>query len=103
LQERLGLSYLFIAHDLAVVRHISHRIGVMKEGRLVEMGDADEVSTSPRHPYTRALLEAEPLPDPAVQRERRRARKAGRGAAAPAGARSDERTPREHHPVRITD
>jgi peptide/nickel transport system ATP-binding protein len=72
LQERLGLTYLFIAHDLSVVRHISHRIAVMYAGKLVEIGDRDQLYDDPRHPYTRALLSAVPIPDPAVQRQRYR-------------------------------
>jgi peptide/nickel transport system ATP-binding protein len=71
LQERLGLTYLFIAHDLAVVRHISHRIVVMYLGRVMEMADRDELYAAPLHPYTRALLDAAPVPDPKVERARR--------------------------------
>ena len=72
LQERLNLTYLFISHDLAVVRHISDRIAVMYLGRIVEIGDAEEVYHRPTHPYTEALLSAIPVPDPVVQRRRRR-------------------------------
>lgn len=71
LQKELGLSYLFIAHDLSVVHHMSHRIGVMSAGALVEVGDAEQVYRAPVHPRTQALLEAEPVPDPALQRARR--------------------------------
>ncbi|MFD7919273.1 dipeptide ABC transporter ATP-binding protein [Streptomyces sp. NPDC059740] len=72
LKSRLGLSYLFVAHDLSVVRHIADRIAVMYLGRLVEVGEADTVFAAPSHPYTQALLSAVPLPDP--ERERTRTR-----------------------------
>nr|WP_243864705.1 ATP-binding cassette domain-containing protein [Paenibacillus castaneae] len=64
LQKEFGLTYLFIAHDLSMVRHISDRIGVMYGGRLVEVADSDELYENPLHPYTRALLSAIPVPDP---------------------------------------
>jgi oligopeptide/dipeptide ABC transporter ATP-binding protein len=67
LQARRGLSYLFIAHDLAVVRQIAHRIAVMYLGRIVETGPTEDVLTNPRHPYTQALLSAVPVPDPEGQ------------------------------------
>ncbi|MBM3674755.1 MAG: ABC transporter ATP-binding protein [Actinobacteria bacterium] len=70
LQDRLGLSYLFIAHDLSVVRHISDRIAVMYLGRIVEQGPAEQVYARPTHPYTAALLSAIPVPDPSALRER---------------------------------
>jgi oligopeptide/dipeptide ABC transporter ATP-binding protein len=70
LQRQRGLSYLFIAHDLAVVRQIAHRIAVMYLGRIVEQGPTDQLLSDPRHPYTVALLSAVPEPDPAVQRNR---------------------------------
>jgi peptide/nickel transport system ATP-binding protein len=72
LQQQLGLTYLFIAHDLAVVRHISTRVAVMYLGRIVEEAPADQLFASPKHPYTRALLAAAPIPDPAIERTRPR-------------------------------
>src|SRR5262245_50368448 len=70
LQARLNLSFLFIAHDLAVVRHISDRVAVMYLGRLVETADRDELYAHPAHPYTQALLDAAPIPDPVIERAR---------------------------------
>jgi oligopeptide/dipeptide ABC transporter ATP-binding protein len=72
LQDDLGLTYLFIAHDLAAVQHISDRIAVMYLGRIVEVADREDLYAQPRHPYTRALLSAIPVPDPATERTRRR-------------------------------
>ena len=72
LQAKLGLSYLFIAHDLLVVQHISKRIAVMYLGKLVEIGDAEEVCNSPIHPYSISLLSAVPIPDPKLERSRQR-------------------------------
>ncbi|WP_327090685.1 ABC transporter ATP-binding protein [Nonomuraea sp. NBC_01738] len=72
LKERLGLSYLFVAHDLAVVRYIADRVAVMYLGRIAEIGDVDSVYDAPMHPYTQALLSAIPLPDPERERSRRR-------------------------------
>jgi oligopeptide/dipeptide ABC transporter ATP-binding protein len=74
LQNELHLSYLFIAHDLDVVRHLSDRILVLYRGRVMEEGQADQVYGAPAHPYTRALLDAAPVPDPELQRQRRHAR-----------------------------
>jgi peptide/nickel transport system ATP-binding protein len=70
LQARLNLSFLFIAHDLAVVRHISDRVAVMYLGRLAEVADRDELYAHPAHPYTKALLDAAPIPDPKIERAR---------------------------------
>ena len=72
LQEKLGVAYLFIAHDLLVVRHISNRIAVMYLGKVVEIGDADEVYEHPVHPYTESLLSAVPIPDPITAKQSQR-------------------------------
>ncbi|MCY1306586.1 putative ABC transporter ATP-binding protein [compost metagenome] len=71
IQERTGVSYLFVTHDLAVVRHISHRVAVMRRGEIVEFGDCDQVTARPAHDYTRRLLLSAPVADPVRQAERR--------------------------------
>jgi oligopeptide/dipeptide ABC transporter ATP-binding protein len=89
LQERLGVSYLLVAHDLALVRSVAHRVAVMYLGRIVELAGCDELFDAPAHPYTQALLSAVPIPDPQLERRRRRivlrgeaATNAGAGSAA---------------------
>ena len=72
LQEQFGLTFLFIAHDLSVVRHISDRVGVMYLGHLVELADRNEIYVNPLHPYTKALLSAVPIPDPVLDAQRER-------------------------------
>ena len=76
IQERTGVAYLFVTHDLAVVRHVSHRVAVMYRGEIVEYGDGDRVTSEPEHPYTQRLFMAAPVPDPDKQEERRAARRA---------------------------
>jgi oligopeptide transport system ATP-binding protein len=90
IQRRTGVAYLFIAHDLAVVRHVSDRVAVMYLGRIVETGTRDQIYTSPRHPYTISLLSAVPLANPSLERERTRIPLYGEinsGTAVPAGCR----------------
>ncbi len=72
LQRDHGLAYVFIAHDLAVVRHIAHRVIVMYLGKVMEIGESEDIYASPRHPYTKALLDAAPVPDPEIERNRQR-------------------------------
>ncbi|WP_026554536.1 ATP-binding cassette domain-containing protein [Arthrobacter sp. 35W] len=71
IQERTGVAYLFVSHDLAVVRHLSHRVAVMYHGEIVEWGDGDQVTGSPEHPYTQRLFMAAPIPDPDRQARHR--------------------------------
>jgi oligopeptide/dipeptide ABC transporter ATP-binding protein len=72
LQDEFNLTYLFIAHDLSVVRHISDRVAVMYLGHAMELTDRDSIFENPLHPYTKALLSAVPIPDPAIERKRER-------------------------------
>jgi oligopeptide/dipeptide ABC transporter ATP-binding protein len=106
LQHELHVSYLFIAHDLALVRHVSQRIAVMYLGRIVEEGPAHEVYSRPKHPYTEALLSAIPVPNPARQRSRRRIVLAGdipSPAAPPPGCRFHTRCPYAMDVCRVVD
>lgn len=82
IQERTGVSYLFISHDLAVIRYVSHQVAVLHRGEVVERGGAEQVTSTPEHPYTKRLLLAAPLSDPDAQRERREQRHALRLADA---------------------
>jgi oligopeptide/dipeptide ABC transporter ATP-binding protein len=99
LQSEFALSYLFVAHDLQVVRHVSQRIVVLYRGQIMEEGPADAVYLSPRHPYTRMLLDAVPVPDPAAQRTRR----TGRGAPARSRQPSGTGCPLVHRCPHATD
>jgi oligopeptide/dipeptide ABC transporter ATP-binding protein len=77
LQKAMGLSMIFISHDLAVVREISHRVLVMYLGRVLETADRDRIWQAPQHPYTKALISAAPIPDPAIERARQRVKPPG--------------------------
>jgi len=97
LQEELGLSYVFVAHDLSVVRHVSDQIAVMYLGKLMELSPAEELYTKPIHPYTSVLLSAIPIPDPRENRARVRTRVTGEVSSAidpPPGCRFAGRCPR---------
>lgn len=72
LKRRLGISFVFVAHDLSVVRHLSDKVAVMHKGDFVEVGDINDVFDKPQHPYTKSLLSAIPVPDPTVERDRKR-------------------------------
>lgn len=102
LQESLGVSLLFIAHDLAVVRHLSHRIAVLYLGKLVEIGPADRVYDSPAHPYTETLLASVPEPNPQRQRVRR-AERAESATKASAGDRDAPGCPFQHRCPHVMD
>ncbi len=106
LQQELGLTYFFIAHDLAVVRHISNRIAIMYAGKIVEIAGRDAIYESPIHPYTEALLSAVPVPDPKVQKARQRIALAGEvpdPLNPPAGCRFETRCSFASEPCRIEE
>ena len=96
LQKKMGLTYIFIAHDLSVVKHISDMIAVMYLGKIVEMAPCEELYQNPRHPYTKALLAAIPIPDPAVEKTREKVEITGEVPSVmkrPAGCSFSDRCP----------
>jgi oligopeptide/dipeptide ABC transporter ATP-binding protein len=106
LQTEFGLTYFFIAHDLAVVRHISHRIAIMYAGKIVEIAGRDAIYQSAIHPYTEALLSAVPVPDPKIQKARRRISYSGEvpnPLSPPPGCRFQSRCPYESERCRKED
>jgi oligopeptide transport system ATP-binding protein len=72
LQQQFNLTYLFVSHDLSVVKHVADRVAVMYLGKIVELADRDELYVAPKHPYTKALLSAVPIPDPKIEKRRQR-------------------------------
>jgi oligopeptide/dipeptide ABC transporter ATP-binding protein len=102
LQEQLQLTYLFIAHDLAVVRHIAHRVAIMYLGKVVEVGQVNEIYSKPLHPYTTALLSSIPLPDPRLEARRKPLLLSGEipsPLAPPSGCRFHTRCPIARFPL----
>jgi len=94
LQERLGLTYLFVAHDLSVVKHLSDRVAVMYVGKIVELAERDQLFSAPKHPYTAALLSAVPKPDPRARSRRQPLRgEVANPAAPPSGCYFHPRCP----------